>query len=150
MGTNITNNVKCGALNEPRLNSSGQAALPTILLISGIVMEIVVTLTFIVYLILSSGLGERLSAQALAAARSGAADAIMRVIWDKSFNHSGYNINVGSRTANVVVENDTPAPGKTQITSTGTAITRRRRIQAVVVVASSTGEVRLESLQEIE
>lgn len=127
---------------------NGQMALSTTLLIGGIIGEIGVGLSLIAFLLLNSGIGNRLSGEALAAAHAGVQDAFLRIVRDKSFSNAGYEINVGSRIANVAVVINSPAVGKDTITSTGTASVRQRKIQAIVVIDGVTGKVNLESVVE--
>ena len=81
-------------------------ALPTILLIGGIIVEIAVAGVFIAYLLSQSGFGAKLSAEALAAAQAGIQEAMMKIVRDKNFSSSGYDIAVGSRAAHIIVCKD--------------------------------------------
>lgn len=134
-------------MNYLSLNN-GQTALPTILLIVGIIFEIAIGFALITYLLLTSGYGERLSAEALAASRAGLSDALIKLARDKNFTSvSSYTVDVGSRSAEVTVVND--GAGRVTITSTGSAITRQRRVQAIYIVNQTTGKIDLESTTEI-
>lgn len=128
----------------------GQAALPTVLLIGGVLFEIAVGLTFIVFLLLNSGLGERLAAEALGVARAGMADAFIKIARDKNFSSVGYSVPIDNRNASVSV---TISPvgsfERKTIVSTGSAGARQRKLQAVLVVFSNTGKIDLESINEI-
>ena len=128
-----------------------QAALPTVLLIGGVLFEVAVGLTFITFLLLNSGLGERLAAEALGVARAGIADAFIRIARDKNFSSAGFNVPIDNRTASVTVARDVsnPAFERKTITSTGAAGARQRKLQAVLVVVSNTGKIDLESINEI-
>lgn len=127
----------------------GQVALSTVLLIASVIAEIGVGLAFIFFLILNSGLGGRLSTEALAASQAGLQDAFVKIVRDKNFSSAGYDLTVGSRTTRVTVTKDSPAVGKTAIVSVGAASFRQRKLQAIVVVNSNTGKVDLESVAEI-
>jgi hypothetical protein len=130
----------------------GQAALPATLLICGIITEIAIAGTLIAFVLSSSGWGERLSSQALAAAKAGVEDAFMRITIDKNFSASGgYSFSVGSRTVQVIVNKDPVgySVGTDQIISLGTALSRQRRLEAIVAVDSVTGQVSLRSTREI-
>ena len=133
-------------------------ALPTILLIGGIIVEIAVAGVFIAYLLSQSGFGAKLSAEALAAAQAGIQEAMMKIVRDKNFSSSGYDIAVGSRAAHIIVCKDsktvssacsTANPGKDEITSLGSASIKRRQLRAMVNVNSATGEVKIESIVEL-
>ncbi|MEK7147045.1 MAG: four helix bundle protein [Patescibacteria group bacterium] len=130
----------------------GQAALPTVLIIGGVLFEIAIGLTFIFFLLLNSGLGERLAAEALGVARAGVADAFIRIARDKNFSSASFNVPIDSRTATVTVTRDVsnPAFERKTITSIGAAGARQRKLQAVLVVVSNTGKIDLESINEVQ
>lgn len=119
------------------------------LFIGAIIVEIAVAGAFISYYLSQSGFGVKISAEALAAAEAGVQDALIKIIRDKNFSSNGYSLTVGSRSANVVVCKDSCAgTGKHKITSTGSAVAKRRKIEVIVNVNSATGEVKIESIQE--
>lgn len=133
------------------LSHKGIAALPTLLVLGGVVVNIVIVLTVGVYLLSTSGLGVKLSSEALAAAYAGVQDGLIRLARDNNTFPANYQFAVG--TANVTVEICSTLPecggsGKRKISSMGTALTRSRKVEAVVSV-STLGEVKLESVQEI-
>src|SRR3989344_1297682 len=88
---------------------SGQIALPFILLVSGIILEIAVAGSFVSYFMTTAGAGDRLLVRATSAAQSGARDAILRVSQNKEYAASGasYTLNVGSDSTAIVVSRDT-------------------------------------------
>lgn len=132
-------------------NIYGQAALPTVLLIGGVLFEVAVGLTFIVFLLLNSGLGERLAAEALGAAQAGLADGFIKIARDKNFSSVGFTVPVDNWTASVTVTRDVSDPDfeRKTIVSTGAAGARQRKLQAVLVVVSKTGKIDLESINEV-
>jgi len=133
---------------EPRLRLKGQAALPAVLLIGGVITEIAIAGTLVAFILSSSGLGERLSSQALAAAKSGVQDAFMKITIDKTFNApAGYSFSVGSRSVQVTVIKGTNTD---QVISLGTALSRQRKLEAILFVDQNTGKVDLKSIREIE
>ncbi|MEK7553456.1 MAG: hypothetical protein AAB504_02115 [Patescibacteria group bacterium] len=133
-----------------KINNKGTAALPAMLFIGGIIVEIGIAGAFISYYLSQSGFGVKMSAEALAAAEAGVQDAIIKIIRNKNFTSSGYDLAVGSRSTNVVVCKDSCAgTGKHKITSIGSALVKRRKIEAVVNVNSTTGEVKIESILEV-
>lgn len=132
---------------NPTHSLRGVSALPMILLIGGIVIEFAVSIAFLVFLVNNTNFGARLSAEALAAARSGIDDGIRRVIRNTSYNTT-YDLTVGSRAVTVVVAANTPTTNKTQITATGSAGTRQRQLVAVLQIDATTGEVVIESISE--
>ncbi|MBI5401466.1 hypothetical protein HZB05_01395 [Candidatus Wolfebacteria bacterium] len=142
---------------------NGIVALPTIILISGIIMEIGVALALVVFLMSQSAAGAKYSAEALTMAQSGIADATIKVIRNNNLGSpsaSSYTLTVDSlRKTDVVVckgylivDNAcgaTANAGKTQIISTGKAVNKNRRVQAFLNVNSTTGEIKTESISEI-
>ncbi|MEE8131929.1 MAG: hypothetical protein V3T98_02695 [Candidatus Paceibacterota bacterium] len=130
--------------------NKGIVALPVMLLLGGIIVEIGIAGLLISYFFIQSNLGIRLSAEALAAAQSGIQDATIKIIRDKNFTPGSYSINIGNRSAQITVCKDTCAgSGKHQVTSLGIAQKKQRQIQAILNVNSTTGEVKVESIKEI-
>ena len=129
----------------------GVAALPTILMIGGITVEIIIALTATSYLFVESEFGSKLSSDAYLAAIAGVQDAAIRIIRDKSLTQATTTLPVGNYSADVSVCKDLPcaALGKHKILSVGKAQSRRRQLEAILNVDSVTGEVRLESLKEV-
>ena len=71
---------------QNRLNfkkNKGIAALPTILLLGGIIVEISIVGAFISYLFSQSSFGIRSSEEALSLAQSGIQDAMIKIIRNK-------------------------------------------------------------------
>lgn len=145
-----------------KLKTNGAAALLTVLMIGGIIVEIGIAFLFITYFLGQSGFGVKLSAEALAAARAGIEDGIIKIVRDKTINYttsgSPYTITVSSRSAQVTICKDTKTAatacdtvntGKHEITSLGSAFTKRRELRAILNVNSTSSEVQMESIQEI-
>ncbi|KKU94148.1 MAG: hypothetical protein UY26_C0003G0299 [Candidatus Jorgensenbacteria bacterium GW2011_GWA1_48_13] len=129
----------------------GQVALPFILLISGIIIEITIAGSFITYFLSTSGLGERLSLRASTAAQSGLRDAMIRITRDKDFAASAqnYNLDVGNDAAAISVSrtvDSTLGIYIYTITSTGTASSRQRKLVATIIVNQRNGYIQLQSL----
>lgn len=124
------------------------AALPLILFIGGIIVEIGAAGLILAYFLTQSGFGVKLSAEALAAAQAGVEDATIKVVRDKNFAGGVTTIKVGARTAEVSVVKDSPSVGKYKITSVGSALNKRRKLEAVLNVDGLTGEVKMESIVE--
>ena len=131
---------------------NGVAALPTILILGGLVTEIIIAITASSYVFIESEFGNKLSADAMLAAKAGVADAILKVVRDKTFTSATATLAVGNYSADVSVCRELPclAIGKHKIISVGKAQTRRRSLEAILNVDSATGEVRLESLKEVQ
>ncbi len=138
------------------------ATLPVVLLIGGLVVEIGIAGAFMAYYLAQSGLGVKLSEEALAAARAGIQDAKIRIVRNKNLNYttsgSPYTLTVGNRSALITICKDaktvssacsTDMIGKHEITSLGMALTKRRQVQSIISVDSLTGEVKIESEKEV-
>ena len=144
------------------MKHAGIATLPVILLISGIVMELTIAGVIIASLITSTIFSERLSAEALAAARSGAQDAIVKII---RYNCSSFISGCPSenpdspdvvvlaenRTAEVYIAAKTPIGDGVRFTvsSVGIAATNKKKIEALVEVSASSGKVSVVSFKEV-
>lgn len=132
-----------------------QVAMPFILLVSGIVIEITIAGSFIAYFLATGSLGERLALRASAAAYSGIRDAMIRITRDKEFGavNQNYNFSIDNESSVAV------SVGRTidsfqgayiyTVTSIGTVSNRQRRLQAVLIVRDVSGYVQLQSLTEI-
>ena len=141
-------------------------ALPLMLLISGIVLEMTIAATLVVFYVLQGSAGSRNAADALTVARSGVSDVAVQLARNMNFN-STYTLSFGAqRTAQITVCNkgrkvtscdvsggcDYTNPsdaGKAEVTALGTVRGRNRCVRAVYAVDGDTGEVRLESSGEI-
>lgn len=127
----------------------GIAALPSVLIIGGIIVQIAVVGAFLSYLFASAGYGTRLASEALNAARAGAQDAMMRVARDKTFSSDGYTVTTNGRDATVVVTRDSPVAGQDTILSTATALTRQKKIEIILEVDATTGQLEVLSFGEV-
>jgi hypothetical protein len=137
--------------------TTGAATLPTLLLMATVVIEVAVAGVIIAGALNNTAYSQRLSAQALAAAKVGTDDAFMRIVRYKSCPgafgcpctvSTPCSIQVDTNTtASITMSND--GAGVITVTSVGTAFTRQKKMQMVVGVDSNTGLVSLQSLQEI-
>jgi len=146
-----------------RSNRKGVAALATVLLVGGIIVQVGVIIGLIAHLVIQITFGARHSMQAFMAARAGVTDGTLKIVRDKNINFSSsgspYTITVtpdssatiticrDSRT--VTTACDTSNPGKNEVTSLGTSFNRRHRLVAILNVDPITGHVRVESVQEV-
>jgi len=126
---------------------SGISALPTILLVSAIIIEIAVIGVILASTLSNARFSDRLASEALGAARSGAHDAILKVIREKGCPGSLPDMAVGSRSAERTCEDD--GAGRITIESTGSAFTRKKRIEVIIGIDSITGKVSLQSFKEV-
>jgi len=125
--------------------------LPTILILGGIAAEIIIAVIAASYIFAESEFGNKFSAEAMLAAKTGVQDAAIKIIRDKNFIQPATALTVGSAEAEVSVCKDPPciASGKHKIISLGKSQLRRRKLEAILNVDALTGEVRLESLKEV-
>lgn len=138
------NNISC------RSCGTGQIALPFILLVSGIIVEITIAGSFVAYFLSSSGLGERLLVRAEAAAQSGIRDAMVRIAQNKEYASGGasYSLTVGSDTATITVSRVTSDPTVYvyTVTSLGVAGSRQKKFVATAYVHKITGAMQTQSV----
>lgn len=134
------------------IRERGVAALPTILVVTGVIAEIAIAGAFLAFIFIRSGLAARLTAEATAASRAGVQDALLQLVRDKNLNTS-YTLTVGSYSTAVTVTKDNDcaitSTGRTCIVSIATALTRQKKFQAVTSVDAVTGEVRIISFSEV-
>lgn len=128
------------------------AALATMLMISGIIVEIAIAGTLLSFVFIRSGLSSRLTAEASIVARAGIQDALLRLARDKDLS-TQYVLTVGSYSTTVGVTRDndctTGFTGRTCITSSSVALTSKKKFQAITAVDVTTGEVRVISIYEV-
>lgn len=122
------------------------SALPTILLMSAILIEVAVVGVVIANVASNTRFSERLAIEAFGAARAGAQDTILKVIRNKGCPDSLPQLQVGSRTADVTCLD---SGNIITIESTGIAFTRKKKVEVKLVVDSITGEVSLQSFREV-
>ncbi len=140
---------------------NGIAALPTMLLLGGIIVEISIVGAFISYLFSQSSFGIRLSEEALSLAQSGIQDALIKIIRNRSTITSGgtYTLIIeNNKKVDIIIckdsktassNCDTSNNGKDEITSLGSVLTKKRKLRAIVNINSNTGEIKVESIMEI-
>ncbi|MDI6734273.1 MAG: hypothetical protein QMD50_02150 [Patescibacteria group bacterium] len=134
------------------LFKGGQATLSFVLLVGGIIIEVAIAGSFLTYFLSTSGLGERLSARAFAAAHAGIRDAQIKITRNKELSPASYSLPVGIDSASVVISWVTDATNDNYVytvDSVGSASTRVRRLIATLIVNRATGLVQLKSLIEM-
>ena len=142
-------------MNSLKLRSeSGQIALPLILLISSIIIEIVIAGAFVSYYLSTSGLGARLSVRAQTAALSGIQDGLLQISENKEFGAvtQNYSVTVDSDSVSVTVSRTTIAQTNVYlytITALGSAGTRQKKFVATASVDAVNGTLDLQSIQEV-
>ncbi len=127
-----------------------QAVLSLVFLIGGIITFVSVTLAFITLSFINASSGFEKANRALAVAAAGTSDALLRLTRNKDFvSATPYTVPVDSFSASVTVAPNTPILGEATIVSAAIVSFYERRVQAVVSVTPSTGEVQVVSLGEI-
>ena len=133
----------------------GQAALSFVFLVGSIVILIGVTLGFLASSFVSSSAGFTAAQKALSVAKAGANDGYFQLLRNKDFSSASYSVPGGGATlegttASVVVTQNSPSTGLVTITSAATISFHTKKVQMVVAVASSTGQVSLVSWREAQ
>ncbi len=140
--------------NQGRLGCSrnGQAVLPLVFLMGGLVIIMSLTLIFLANAFLVSSYGFQTSERAEAVAASGAYDALLRLTRniDLAASSPGYTLPLGSYSASVIVTQNSPASGQITITSSCTILGRTKKVVAIVSKSSLTGQTILASWQYIQ
>lgn len=126
--------------------NKGISALPTVLIISMVIIEVAVIGVILANIFNNTRFGERLAAEAYGAARSGAQDAILKVVRIKTCPDD-FSLAVGLRTADVTCTDN--GSGIITIDSGGSAFLRNKSIRVVLEVDSDTGEVSIRSIKEV-
>lgn len=142
----------------------GIVALPLMLLISGIVLEMTIASTLIVFYLLQGSIGSRNAAEALVTAQSGISDASLQLVRNNGYANS-YTFTVdaqhvaqvsvcngfskGMTTCSIASACSTVDTGKVEITSLGTVKGKNRCVRAVYNIDGTTGEIKLESSGEV-
>lgn len=132
--------------------NKGAVTLPVFLLITLIVVELALAGVITANALNNTLFGERLAIEASQAARAGAQDAILTVVRRCPLSDcllTSYTLPVGSRsTAAVTIVRDVIS-GKITVTSIGTAFTRKKKIEAILAVDQTTGQVKVQSFKEV-
>ncbi|MDO8467273.1 MAG: hypothetical protein Q7S83_04005 [bacterium] len=131
----------------------GVSTLPTMLLLGGIIIEIAIASAFLTYYFNVTNFAARLSAEALAAARAGADDALIQLVRNRNFapTPNPYEVSVaGGRTALVTICGEAcyGVAGKTQVVSIATALNKKSKVEAILTVTTD-GKVTVDSLKEV-
>ena len=134
-------------------SSKGASALPVILLVSGIIMEVVVAGLVVAQLFSSSLLSQQFATEALAVAKTGAQDAVNRVTSyvdcpDATYCPSTYTVTVGGRSACVNIGEI--ASNEMTIHSQSTVLTRQKTVEAVLIIDTSNAQVTVKTFKEVE
>lgn len=149
---------------DGRRNNRGIAALATILLLGAIIVEIALVAVLMLRVITGLSFGVKLSFEALAAAEAGLEDVKLKLTRDRNRSFpippTSYILKLGEHEATVTVCKNfittneampcgTPAIGKEEVTTIGRALTKYRRLRAVLDVDNVSGRIVEISRQEI-
>ena len=129
----------------------GAVTLPVFLLITGIVIELGIAGVVTANALNNTFSGERLATEALEAARAGAQDATMVVLRTCPLTScpASYNLNVGARaTAQVTITKDAD-PSRVTVSSIGSVLNRKKKMQVILSVDQTTGQVKTQSFKEV-
>lgn len=127
---------------------SGLGALPMMLLLGAIVIEIAVAGAAAAVLRNNALLSKQAATTAYFTALSGVDDGILRVVRDKNFSSAGYPVVLNSGLAWTVVVRDVPITGETMVTASSSVLGRIKQVQAIINV-SSVGEIDIISKGEV-
>lgn len=126
--------------------ATGQIALPYVLAIGGVIIEVAIAGAAVVYLLSITVLGERLSVRANAAAYSGIQDGMRRISGNKEVGNISYCLTVLDDKAKVTVQR---APGYVYtIDSVSRVGTRLAQFTGTMAVDDITGKIYLRSFIE--
>lgn len=155
-----------GVRLQARKSTQGIVALPLMLLISGIVLEMTIAATLVVFYLLQGNIGARNATEALGAARSGVTDVVVRLARNMYFDGTYSLVLDGQRTVQITVCNqgrkttgcgtgggcDYANPsdlGKVEVSSLGIVKNKNRCVRAIYAIDGNTGEIKEESSGEI-
>lgn len=140
-------------------NREGVISLVATLLLGGIIIEIGLVGALLAYLLNSGNYGARLSAEALIAAKSGVDDGLLRIIrrddnlvGAPTYAYSITTSTVGGATVTLCRQSASCPDLSTQerqIVSVGSALSKKRKMIAVVILDATTSRMSIESLQEL-
>ena len=127
---------------------TGAMAFLAIVITAGVIMEVAVAVVIVAVSISSINRNTKLGAEAYYVARSGANDAILRIIryCPGASCVASYLLSVGSKTANI----DICVSGSTYtVKSVGASSLRKKEIKVVATGDATTGEVFVQSFGEV-
>lgn len=133
-----------------RYKEQGAAALPTILIMATVVIELAVGAVVVASMLSNTASNRKLSIEALGAARAGAQDGLLyiqRHCSDSSGCARTYDLAVGSRTTHVEIVDG--GGGIVTITSTGDAKLKKKRIVVEVGIDATTTQTHIRSFKEV-
>lgn len=140
------------SFKKSQLYSTAQIALPFVLLISGIIIEIAIAGALVAYFSSSTSLGDRLALRATSVANSGIQDAIFKISQNKELGDTTYTMTIGSDSTEITITRATDSAANAYvytITSLATASSRQKKFQAIMVINVTTGKIDLRSITDM-
>ncbi len=131
-------------------SNKGIISLTTVLIVSTVIVETALVGLSIAYLAGEEGFGLKESRHAIATARSGINDAILRIIDNKDYLSNSYTLSVDSYEADVTITRSSidTRYARYDIASVGKTFGKRIKISGVLTVDEYSGEVTIQSFQE--
>jgi membrane protein YqaA with SNARE-associated domain len=129
--------------------------LPVVLIISAIVIELAIAGVIVAAFLSNTVFSSRLSSEALAAARAGAQDAIVKIMRYKNCNATScggavpYTLSLDGERVTAYVEITDNLDNTLTVKSTGTALVSKKKIQAIIGIDPNSGKINVLSFQEI-
>jgi hypothetical protein len=141
-----------GNVNLLREKASGQAFLSTILIIGGVMVFVGAAVAFLAMTFIDSGYGLQSSNLAESVATAGVNDAYLHLVRNSSFAIATTTnfTSLSSGSATVTVTQGSPTTSQVMVFSSATVGGRTRKIMAIFLVASSTGQVTIGSWQDVQ
>jgi len=139
--------------NFPLLKSKkGAAALPVIILLGGIIVELGIAGSVLLFYLNNSLYGSLLASRALNAAQSGTNEAVRQIIL-KEGTSNPFVLTLDASSAEVDIARDCVTYGpdncRVTITSVGKSLNREHTVETTLDVDSNTGEVDIIAVKEI-
>ena len=138
--------------HQPVSKRNGVASLAFTLVLGGIIVNIGLIIAFLAYILNFSNFGIRLSAEALAAARSGIDDGLLRIT--RGTDVLDYSFAVGNASVAVSICETASATcsvtaNQRQIIATGGILTKKRQLVAIAEVDPVNRLIKINSVAEI-
>ena len=111
--------------------------------IGGLIVFAGLLMAFLVLSFLNSVTGFQMANRASALASAGIYDALLRFDRDKDLTSTSYNIPLDAYTIDVTITQNSPVANQATILSSASVMGYLRRIQAIVSIVSSTGQIDL-------
>ncbi len=126
-----------------RSSRRGQVALAMTFVIGGLIVFAGLLMAFLVLSFLNSVTGFQMANRASALASAGIYDALLRFDRDKDLTSTSYSIPLDAYAIDVTITQNSPVANQATILSSASVMGYLRRIQAIVSIVSSTGQIDL-------